>query len=350
MKTAKTEIAALERLVEIPGLPGREGRVADFIRSSLSPVCECRFDNLGNLIAHIPGKGKRVMLVAHMDEVGLIVQRILPNGFLKVERMGGTSLRALPGSRLALWTSGGCIPAVAGILPQHLDSGEPISDFSRIYVDIGSASEEETRAMGVRPGNGLTWDSPLRFLNASLICAKALDDRLGCFCLMQLEKVIKPDDLKCDLYLVFSVQEETMLTGGMPVANAIEPEVLIGVDGTLAFDTPDLQGKQSDIRLGCGPAVKWMDAIRGKMAAFVPDQRLTELVCRTAQSNGIPLQDEIAVGMSTAITPMVYASKGSPACAISIPIRYHHTPVETADLGDVEHAVLLLKRLVEIDL
>ncbi|MGV8026573.1 MAG: M42 family metallopeptidase [Anaerolineaceae bacterium] len=342
----KVDVAVLEKLVDIPGVPGREERVADFIRSSLSSSCDCSLDNLGNLTAHFPGKGKRVMVVAHMDEVGLIVQRILSDGFLKVERLGGTSVRALPGSRLSLWSSKGCILAVAGVLPQHLDTNEPISDFSKIYIDIGSSSDEETRAMGVKPGDVLTWDSPLHFMGQSLLCGKALDDRLGCYILMKLAKMLQPAELECDLYLTFTVQEETMLMGGVTAVNSIEPDVIIGIDGTLAFDTPDLEGKQSDIRLGAGPAVKWMDAIRGKMAAFVPNQALNNLVCETAQKNHIPLQDEIAVGMSTAITPLVFCSKGARACALSVPIRYHHTPAETADLRDIENTVLLLKNLL----
>ncbi len=340
------DTAILERLVEIPAVPGREGKIAEYISSLLPDGYDHRLDALGNLIVHIPAEGKRVMLVAHMDEVGLIVQRILPEGFLKVERMGGTSLRALPGSHLSLWSTEGCIPAVAGILPQHLDGGGSIGDFSSIYVDIGSSSADETMAMGVRPGDVLTWDSPLQYVGDSLVRGKALDDRLGCFILLELVKSLDPQKLNCDLFVTFSVQEETMLMGGMTAANTIEPEVIIGVDGTLAFDTPDLEGKQCDIRLGSGPAVKWMDAIRGKLAAFVPDQSLVAQVCDLAQKKDIPLQDEITVGMSTAITPLLYASKGARACALSIPIRYHHTPIETADLLDVENTIELLKNLL----
>ncbi|NMC46399.1 MAG: M42 family metallopeptidase [Chloroflexi bacterium] len=350
MMIEKSEVGILEKLVELPGVPGREGQVADFIRSSLPSICDCRIDHLGNLIVHVGGKGKRVMLVAHMDEVGFIVQRILDNGFLKIERMGGTSIRALPGSRLSLWTSKGCLPAVAGVLPQHLDSKEFISDFSRVFIDVGTFSKEETLALGVSPGDVLTWNSPLKTLGKSLVCGKALDDRLGCYCLMQLARNVKPEELACDLYLTFSVQEESILIGSVAAINAVEPEVLIGVDGTFAFDTPDLQGQQSDIRLGSGPAVKWMDAIRGKLAAFVPNQALTNLVCETAQKRNIPLQDEISIGMSTAATSVIYVKNGARACAISIPIRYHHTPVEMADLRDIENTIALLRGLLTIDL
>ena len=338
----------LGRLVEIPGLPGREGQVADFIQASMpAHASDYSLDRLGNLIVHIPGKGKRVMLVAHMDEVGLIVQRILPNGFLRVERMGGFSLRALPGSRLSLWTSKGCIPAIAGILPKHLDTDTPIEDFSRIYIDIGATSDSEAKAMGVFPGDVLTWDSPLRSLGNLKISGKALDDRLGCYILIQLAEMIKPENLNCDLYLVFTVQEETALMGGIPTANSISPEIIIGMDGGFSFDTPDLDGKQCELALGKGPAIKWMDAIRGKLAAFVPNRELAVLIRNISQENSIPLQDEIVVGMSTAISPMVYASQGSAAAAISVPIRYHHTPNETADIRDIKNTILLLKKIVE---
>ena len=346
MKTFKADL--LGRLIEAPGLPGREEQMAELIRASLSDhVEECGLDPLGNLVAHIPGKGKRVMLVAHMDEVGLIVQRILPKGYLKVERMGGFSLRALPGSRLSLWTLKGRIPAVAGILPKHLDKDEAIEDFSKIYIDIGTNSDAETKDLGVRLGDGLTWDSPLRTLGDMKFSGKALDDRLGCYALIQLAEMIKPEDLNCDLYLAFTVQEETMLMGGFPVANSVSPDVMIGVDGGFAFDTPDLEGQQCEIILGNGPSIKWMDAIRGKMAAFVPNRKLAVRIRDIAQEKRIPLQDEIVTNMSTAISPMIYASKGAKAAAISIPIRYHHTPNETADIRDIENTVLLLKNIVE---
>ena len=350
MDTSSGNIEILEKLMLIPGVPGREGRVSEFIRSVLPAACDCRIDNLGNLIVHVGGKGKRVVLVAHMDEVGFIVQRIFDNGFLKIERMGGASIRALPGSRLSLWTSKGSIPAVAGVLPQHLDSKEFIADYSKVFIDVGTFSKEETLALGVKPGDVLTWNSPLKTLGRSLICGKALDDRLGCYCLIQLARTIKPEELACDLYLTFSVQEESILIGSVAAINAVEPEVLIGVDGTFALDTPDLVGQQSDIRLGGGPAVKWMDAIRGKLAAFVPNQALIDHIYKTAQKENIPLQDEISTGMSTAATSVIYVKNGARAGAVSIPIRYHHTPVETADLRDVESTIVLLSNLLKTDL
>lgn len=337
----------LAELVAAPGLPGREGPVAEVIQKALPPGYEVQRDPLGNLAARLPGPGPRWMLAAHMDEVGLIVRRITPQGYLLVDRLGGMSLRALPGSPLTVWTENGQgITAVAGTLPAHLDN-TAITPVEQVYLDIQAESAEAARALGVQVGDGVTWDSPLKLQGDRLLSGKALDDRLGCFVLLSLARVLaETAPPECDLTLAFTVQEETMLSGGLPLMQAYQPEYLIGVDGTLAFDTPDLLGQQSDLRLGAGPALKWMDAIRGKMAAFVPDLEFARRIRRLSREWGLPLQDEVVSGISTAVTPMVYAGAGVRAAALSLPVRYHHTPSETADQRDVEQLVSLLAALV----
>lgn len=346
MDARELDIALLKGLSETPGLPGREMPVAEAIRAALPRGgWEVSTDAPGNLVAHLPGDGPRVLLVAHMDEVGLIVRRITGGGFLLVERMGGMGVRSLPGSRLTLWTDSGPLPAIAGVLPHHLDTKGP-PDLADVYVDIGAASRADAERMGARVGDVLTWSSALERHGYSLVCGKALDDRLGCFVLVTLAHGLDAHPPACDLYLAFVVQEETMLMGGLPVAQRLSPDVAIGVDGTLAFDTPDLEGKQSDIRVGAGPALKLFDAIRGGGASFVPGRRLARLVLEVAAREGIPLQREVITGLSTAITPLTYAGDGLEAAALSLPIRYHHSPVETADLSDAAHMVGLLLALL----
>ena len=298
-------------------------------------------DALGNLVARIEGQGPKVMLVAHMDEVGLIVRRIAPDGSLYVERLGGTSVRALPGARLDLWTGDGQLPAQAGLLPGHLADVRMV-ELKDIYIDIGARSAVHAGELGVRPGDGLTWSAPLQRYGEHLVAGKALDDRLGCLVLISLANSLQAGNLNCDLHRAFVVQEETTLMGGAPVARRVLPDLVIGVDGTLAFDTPDLEGEQSDIRLGAGPAIKLMDAIRGKTGSYVPDWDTAENLRKLADTNGIPLQVEITSGLSTALTPLPFVGQGIRTAALSIPIRYHHTPVETADLRDAEQLVRLL--------
>lgn len=338
----------LAELVAAPGLPGREAPVAALIEKALPPGFEITRDRLGNLSARRPGDGPRLMMAAHMDEVGLIVRRITPQGYLLVDRLGGMSLRALPGSPLTVWTeSGAALSATAGVLPAHLDNNSALA-LEQVYLDLHTGSAEQARALGVQVGDGVTWAAGLRLEGEHTLVGKALDDRLGCFALLMLAQRLAEENLApaCDLTLAFTVQEETMLSGGLPLVQVLQPNFLLGVDGTLAFDTPDLLGQQSDLRLGGGPALKWMDAIRGKMAAFVPDLDFARRIRRLAGERGLPLQDEVVSGISTAVTPMVFGGAGVRAAALSLPVRYHHTPSETADRRDVERLVELLVALV----
>jgi len=336
------DLNLLAKLTSTPGLPARENRVAQLIRSSLpDDGWITQTDSLGNVIAHLPGKGSKVLLVAHMDEVGLIVRRITEDGFLLVERLGGTSLRALPGARLELWTKKGALPAMVGLLPAHLDNNQFLH-LRDIYIDIGAKSRAEVEKMGVRVGDGLTWSSPLEQRDVGLVVGKALDDRLGCLVLLSMASKLRSGKIPTDLYMAFVVQEESGLRGGVPVVNMFAPDIVVGVDGTLAFDTPDLEGQQSDIRLGKGPTIKLMDAIRGKTGSYLPDLELVERFRTLAEEGSIPLQAEIVTGLSTAITPLPFAAQGVRTAALSFPLRYHHSPIETAHVNDFEWLIDLL--------
>jgi len=339
------DLTLLKELTGTPGVSGREQAVAGLIQRNLPAGFDCHTDPLGNLTAHLPGIGPKLLLLTHMDEVGLIVQQILPNGFIRVERIGGISVRALPGSKMDLWTETGKISAQVGILPGHLDLGET-TKLSDCYIDIGANSDHEASQMGVQIGDVLTWHSEFSHLDNNLISSKALDDRLGCFALIMLADHLVTQNSPFDLTLAFSVQEETMLNGSLPVVERIKPDIAIGVDGTLCFDTPDLLNGQSSIGLGKGPVLKWMDAIRGKSACYVPDLKISRQIRKTAEAEMIPLQQEVMTGLTTAITPVPYHSLSVRTAAISIPIRYHHTAIETANLLDVHMLVELLKTLI----
>ena len=320
--------------------------VSKAIETELPHSFRAFYDNIGNLIATNQGGGPTIMLVAHMDEVGLIIRRITPDGFLLVERVGGMGIRALPGNRLRLWSGKYDFLAQAGIPPQHLDESVPTP--ALLYVDIGASSKEEVLAMGVQVGDMLTWDSPFEEIGPHRIRGKAFDDRLGCFVLISLANALEREKipLDCTLILAFTVQEETMLAGANPIVHQFQPDLVIGIDGTLPSDTPDISTHNSEIKLGGGPALKYFDAIRGKLAAYVPDWALTQYIKDVAHQHNLPLQSEIVVGLTTALTPIPFALSGIRSAAISIPIRYHHSPVEMADKRDIEHLLDLLIALV----
>lgn len=352
MKPDKLDLALLGLLSETPGLPGREALVMERIQQSIPDEWITANDRIGNLVCHNlawEGSGPKVMLLAHMDEVGLIVRRILPNGFLQVQRLGGMGLRSLPGARLDLWTSDGLrVPAHIGVMPQHLDKPEFLA-LEDMYVDIGVKSREEALDIGVQVGDGLTWASSFERFGDNFVRGKAFDDRLGCFVLLALAHSLVEQKMipACDLHLAFVVQEETLLAGGLPCVQQYHPEIVIGVDGTLPFDTPDLIVRQNDVALGGGPALKWLEAIRGKMACTVPDMRVAQIIRKTAKDAKIPLQDEVVTGIGTALNPVPYANDGVRIAGLSLPVRYHHSPVEVADLRDVQWMIELLLKLVQ---
>ncbi len=336
----------LRGLTHTPALPGREAALARLIQSELPEEgWQTRLDGVGNLIATRPGGGKHVLFAAHMDEVGLLVRRITPQGFLLVERLGGMSMHALEGSRLSLWTESGELDVQVGLLPEHLWT-PAAADVRSLYLDVGARSAQEAAAMGIQVGDGLTWSSPLQRLGAHFVSGKALDDRLGCYLLLRLARLWQAVPPGCTLSLAFVVQEETSEMGSLPVMQTIAPDFVIGVDCTLAFDTPDLEGRQSDVRLGKGAALKWLDTIPGK-PVFVPNLELARRIRSVARAQNIPLQDEVVTGIINALMPLPFAGRGVPCAALSIPLRYHHSPVEVAHVQDVENTLALLRCLID---
>lgn len=349
-KFVARDIALIKTLVNTPGVSGRESLVADVIKDALPQTgWQIAVDAIGNLTARKPGDGKRILFIAHMDEVGLIVRRITRDGFLKIERLGGISLHTLPGSALDLWTDQGRIDALVGAEAAHLVNGNSQALASdALFVDIGASSEEEVRSLGVNIGDALTWKSDLCMLPHDRIRGKALDDRLGCFALIKLAEMFADEALDADITLGFVVQEESMTFEAAPIIHSIDPEIVIGVDGTLPFDTPDVDEPQSDIQLGKGPCVKLMDAIRGK-TAYLPDWNLTKAIISFLDGKGYPYQSEIVVGLSTALSLVPFMNNGISTACLSLPIRYHHSAVEMADLNDLEHLINFLWALLVND-
>lgn len=353
MKSTKTfevqpsDFALIKRLVETPGLPGREHRVVEVIKETLPKNnWEIRVDSVGNLTARKPGKGKKLLFIAHTDEVGMIVRRITSKGFLKVERLGGIGLGALPGSAFDLWTDDDRFDALVGCLAAHLENegGGKIS-LEDVYVDVGAADKAEVLSWGINVGDGLTWKSDFCQLPGKRVRSKALDDRLGCFALIQLAQGLQDTSVDYDITLAFVGQEENMILESGPVVKSVDPDLVIGIDSTLTFDTPDIQEPQCDIRLGNGPTIKLMDAIRGK-TAYLPDWALTKKIIRFMKTSGFSYQNEVVVNISTALSLVPFMNLGISTIALSLPIRYHHAPIEVADLQDLEILVNALKSML----
>lgn len=343
IKLQEQDFDLIKSLVTTPGLPGREALITEKISQAIpSSGWEINQDPVGNLTARKSGQGKKLLFIAHMDEVGLIVRRITDDGFLKVERLGGIGVHVLPGSSMELWTSKGkSLEALVGAPSAHLVNGRSQDiEIEDLYIDIGAHSKEEARALGVNIGDGLTWKSDLQLLNGTRIRGKALDDRLGCFALIKVATLLGDIEQDYDIMVAFVVQEEAMLLEAAPIVRVFEPDIVIGVDGTLPFDTPDIDEPQSDLFLGKGPCIKLMDAIRGKIA-YLPSWDLTRTIIRYMDESGFVYQPEVVIGLSTAVSLVPFMNSGVKTACFSLPIRYHHSAVELADVYDLE-------RLIEI--
>lgn len=338
----------LEQLAALPGLSGFEEPVRRFIAQRLQGMnVDFRTDGLGNLVAHIPGKGPRALFVAHMDEVGHVVCKVRTDGYLRIERIGGVSSRALAGQPIEVRKWDGFLPGVVGVYPQHLEKSGQELPRKRPFVDIGASSREEALALGAKIGAPVTYAPNFSWLGQRLIRSKALDDRIGCYLLLQLANQWADRKPPTDLFLAFVVQEESNLRGAIPVTESVGPHFIIGLDVTLAFDTPNLvRMEQSEVALGKGPAVKIMDHLPGTLQGIIIHPGLREHIERIASQAHIPLQYEILMGLSTAISPLPFLKAGIAAAGVSIPTRYNHSPVEVVSASDVEATAMLLNALV----
>ncbi len=338
-------LSLLEDLCAAPGVSGFEAPAAQRIQAYLGAHhVDCQIDRVGNLVARLPGEGPRVLLVAHMDEVGFIVRKVEAAGFLRLERIGGSAVYAMPGQHLLFYGETGLVPGVVGMTPPHLSGSTP-EGIAAIYVDAGARSAEEALALGLDVGTPAVYQPRFQQLQGC-VAAKALDDRGGCALLAQLAVLLAGKRLPCDLTLAFVVQEENVLTGARPVAAATGPDWVLGVDATLTYDTPDLSAQYADLSLGKGPAIKIMDHIRGRGQGLVAHPALRKHLEAVAARAGIALQREVAVGISTAVSPLPFTASGIPTAAVSFPLRYSHSPAEVASMGDLNQTLALLHHIV----
>jgi putative aminopeptidase FrvX len=316
----------IRTLVEAWGPSGAEHRVRALIESEIAGLAdEVRTDTLGNLIAlkKGDGAGKKIMLSAHMDEIGVIVSWVDDKGFVRVNPIGGVRPQYELMGRV-LFEDG----TVGVIGVEKLDKPEQLS-MEKLYVDMGATSRDDCP---VKVGDVGCFLRPMVETGLNLT-SKAMDDRIGCAVLVQTMRDLKSSPH--DAFFVFSSQEEVGLRGATTSAYGIAPDVGIAVDVTLSGDTPEPAVKMA-IKLGAGPAIKVKDG--GMLATpWVKDWMI-----RTAEDNEIPYQLEVLVGGTTDARAIQTTQTGIPAGCLSIPTRYVHSPSETVSYADVLNSVKLM--------
>lgn len=333
-----TELA--RSLCELRGISGDEARVREFIAGELqdgSTRLSMKTDPLGNLIVAKPGQapGKKIVLFAHMDEVGLIVSYLTDGGLLKFHPIGIDPL-VLHGRRVRVGEGG--VPGVIGAkVWHHLDSSERDAALKSegLAIDIGAATREEAAAV-VSPGDAVTFDEPFCEFGEGMLLSRALDNRLGCVLLMRLLL----SDCPWELTGVFTTGEESGLSGATAAAYATAPEISVILETTTASDVDGAPADKVVCSLGHGPVVSFAD--KGTLY----DRGLFSLAFDTAKRLEIPVQTKEGVYGGNEARAVSRAGAGSRTLALSVPCRYLHSGSTVAALRDLENAERLLLALI----
>ena len=311
-------------------------------------IDEWQVDNYGTAYGIInPGTDYKVVIEGHADEISWFVNFITDEGFIHVIRNGGSDHQIAPSKRVNIHTPNGIIKGVFGWPAIHTRTSDSklTPKISNIFIDVGAKDKKEVEKMGIHIGCVITYEDEFSVLNKRFYIGRALDNRIGGFCIAEVARLLKKNKVKLPytLYVVNSVQEEIGLRGAQMVADTIRPNVAIVTDVTHDTNTPHLEKKKvGDIKCGDGPSITYAPAVHNK---------LLELIIQTAREKKIPIQREAASrSTGTDTDAFAYSNGGVPSALISLPLRYMHTTVEMAHKKDVENVVkLIYETLLKID-
>ncbi len=320
----------IKRLVEAHGPSGFEGGIRELIQTEVEAYAdEITIDALGNLLVLKKGDGSglKVMVAAHMDEIGVMVSHITEKGFLRFTNIGGVHPRTLLGSRVQFASE------IVGIVySDRIKERGKVLPLENHYIDVGATGRDDCP---IHVGDAASFVRPL-LVQKKRLTAKSMDDRIGC--VVAIEALKRLSSSPNDVYFVFSVQEEVGVRGARVAANGINPDVGIALDVTKTGDVPETALMAID--LGAGPAIKVKDS------GMIAHTGLVRIMRQRAEEAGIPYQLEVLEGGSTDASAMQIANAGSAAGCISIPCRYVHSQSETVDEADVINAIGLLVELL----
>lgn len=334
----------LKQFSELDGVPGYEREVFDYMSAKLDgKVASIQKDNLGSFISKQDdnAQGPKLMLAAHMDEVGFIVKRIDDNGFVFFAPAGGWVTSVMLSQKVVITTdSGKKITGVTGSKPPHIVSAEERTkavDFDKIHIDLGTSSKEETESLGVNVGDMITPKFDFEVLNnENYLLGKAWDNRIGCAIVANVMENLSGEKLPNQLYGVATVQEEVGLRGAKTSANKVQPDVAIAVDTGIAGDTPFITVDEANNKIGDGPLLFVVDA------SMLSHVGLRKYIMNIAKEIGVPVQLEFLKAGGQDGGSIHVANEGCPTVAISIATRYIHSHSSIIHRKDFEGAVKLL--------
>lgn len=328
-------IKLLTTLCQIPAVSGREDKLREFILNEVSPYCEAKTDINGNIICFKKGKKtplKKIMLDAHMDEVGIIATLVTADGFVKFQTVGGIEVGVML-CRGVTFENG--VKGVVGMKPVHLSNADERKKFpgeEALYIDIGATSKEQAEEV-IKPGDVAVFDSKVTLLGQDKMKARAIDDRAGVACLITLLK----EEAEFDFYATFTVQEEIGCRGAGTAAFEVQPDFAIILEATTAADIHGTDEENRVCLLGSGPAVSFMDN------GTLYNRKLFD----AARTSKVLHQTKNFVAGGNNSHAISLSKSGVATIAVSLPCRYIHSPCCVADLNDLDNMLLLCRELLK---
>ena len=339
-------IDLLRQLADASGPPGFEEPIRKVMVDQMKPYASSiTFDGLGSIIATQGTQGPRIMVDAHMDELGGVVRRVTPRGLLTMQMLGGWLDQALVDQRWIIVGSKGPVRAVTGIRDVHV---VPPEERTRVYsrdslfLDVGAKDDAEVIAMGIGPGDPVVPDAPFTVLNGTgNYLAKGWDDRVGCGVVIEAMRRLAALPHANQLVWTITTQEEIGLRGAHTAADVVKPELAIAIEGGITGDVFPGRPEETQVRLGGGPGIFLYDS------SALPNRKLTLLVRQTAAEKGLPLQLDLVQGYGDDSAELQKSVGGVPTVNLVVPVRYTHSHNGIMNRRDFDQMVDLLVALLQ---
>lgn len=342
-------VQELQAISNAAGPPGFEEPIRKIMVERMKPLADkLTYDGLGSIIATLGSSGPRIMLDAHMDELGGMIRRVTPQGFLSMQMLGGWLDQALVDQRWIIIGSKGPVLAVTGIRDAHLATpDERTRAFPRdsLYLDVGAKSAADVSALGIEPGDPVVPDSPFAVLNGTQnYLGKGWDDRAGCAVVIEAMRRLAHSSHPNQIFFVITTQEEIGTRGAQSAADVVHPEIAIALEGGVVKDVPGAHPEESQVSLGAGPGLFLFDS------SEVPNRKLVALTKQVAAAGSIPLQLDLVNGYGDDSAPIQRSNGGVPTVNLVVPVRYTHAHNGIINRSDFDHTVdLVVALLTKLD-
>jgi putative aminopeptidase FrvX len=336
----------LQQLTDAPGPPGFEEPVRKMLVEAMKPLASSlTYDGLGSIIAAQGTQGPRIMVDAHMDELGGMIRRVTPRGLLTMQMLGGWLDQALVDQRWIIIGSKGPVRAVTGIRDVHVvppDERTRVYPRDSLFLDVGATSEAEVATMGISPGDPVVPDAPFTVLNGTNnYLAKGWDDRVGCGVIIEAMRRLATQPHSNQILWTITTQEEVGLRGAESAAAVVKPDIAIAIEGGITGDVFPGRPEETQARLGAGPGIFLYDS------SALPNRRLTAVVKETASERKIPLQSDLVQGYGDDSAAIQRSNGGVPTVNMVVPIRYTHSHNGIMNRRDFDQMVELLVAVLQ---